>query len=81
MRTQRQVLRAARRVELSRVPGSPRVPLSVRFLPLLRRSSRFPRPFPGQRSRRPPPHDRGAVMSPASPWCTERGGAWNEAAS
>lgn len=81
MRTQRQVLRAARWVGLSRVRGSPRVPLSARLLPLLLRSSRLPRLFPGQRSRRSPCAPltiAGAVMSPASPWCTERGGAWNE---
>lgn len=70
MRTQRQVLRAARRVGLSRVRGSPRVPLSARSLPLLRRSSRLPRPFPGQRSRRPPlhpPHDRRCSHEPRLP--------------
>lgn len=82
MRTQRQVRRVAGRVALSRVRRSPRVPLSARLLPSLRRSSRLPRPFPEQRSRRTPPRAprtiAGAVMSPASPWCTERGGAWNE---
>lgn len=62
-------------------PRAAAVPLSARPLPSLCRSSRFPRPFPGQRRRRPAPHHfktAGAVMSPASPWCSERGGVWSE---
>lgn len=48
-------------------------------------SSRLPGHFQGNEVGDPPPATPltivGAVMSPASPWCTERGGAWNEAAS